>query len=234
MPATIDVKDAAGSTVTLKTIESLVGEVQASPTSNTLLDRLKAIATALGLTATAAKQPALGTAGTASADVITVQGIAAGTPIATGGKTAFAAVTFSLDTSAYASGDLLADTQAVASVFRVNDGTGVLQSITLNDKDAQGVAMSIFILDTTTSLGTENSAPSISDANLDNVLHVIPVLTTDWVTVSGAKVASLRNLGLPIKAVSGAATLGIALLNGTGAPTFTASGITARLGILQD
>jgi hypothetical protein len=91
----------------LASLETKLGEVQASPTSNTVLDRLKAITTALAGTltvaahavtqsgvwnvtnvsgtvslptgaATAAKQPALGTAGSASTDVITVQGIASG------------------------------------------------------------------------------------------------------------------------------------------------------------
>lgn len=44
-----------------------------------------------------------------------------------GGLTAVADVIFSLDTSAYASGDLLADTQAVAGAFRVTDGSGIMQ-----------------------------------------------------------------------------------------------------------
>lgn len=103
-----------------------VGEVQATPTSNTVLGRLKDVLTGVVLAAganivgkvgidqttdgttnlvaskqsgawnvtnvsgtvslptgasTAAKQPALGTAGSASSDVITVQGIASGTPV---------------------------------------------------------------------------------------------------------------------------------------------------------
>jgi hypothetical protein len=47
MPMSINVKDAAGSTVSVATNDALVaqiGEVQASPTANTVLDRLKAIA----------------------------------------------------------------------------------------------------------------------------------------------------------------------------------------------
>jgi hypothetical protein len=125
-------------------LAALVGEVQASPTANTILDRLKALLTGialatgsnvigkvgvqvggndvadahplpvvegnsaapitgasmpaggvgltgwlsaiwsrLGSAATAAKQPALGTAGTASSDVITVQGIASAVAIST-------------------------------------------------------------------------------------------------------------------------------------------------------
>ncbi len=50
MPNAIDVKDAAGSTVSVATLDALltrIGEVQASPTANTTLDRLKALATLL-------------------------------------------------------------------------------------------------------------------------------------------------------------------------------------------
>lgn len=109
-----------------KAIVDRLGEVTASPASNTVLARLKAIADAVatGATettlsalsaklpatigqqaraaslavtlstedaaalATAAKQPALGTAGTSSADVLSVQGIAGATPVVVGGSVA--------------------------------------------------------------------------------------------------------------------------------------------------
>lgn len=151
-----------------------------------------------------------------------------------GGHTALASVTFSLDTSAYASGDLIAETQAVAGAFRVTDGTGVLASVTLNDKDDQGVALYIVILDANVSLGTENAAPSISDANADSILGIVAVATSDWIDLGGCKVANIRGINLPVKAASGTTSLYIGLVNSTGTPTFTASGVTARLGILQD
>ena len=72
MPATIDVKDAANATVTVATndaLATLIGEVQASPTSNTILDRLKTLATN-----TAAATPA----GTNSIGGVTVTGSATG------------------------------------------------------------------------------------------------------------------------------------------------------------
>ncbi len=76
MPTAIDVKDAAGSTVSVATLDALlarVGEVQASPTSLTLLDRLKSIAAAAAAPVIAAgtniiggTQPVSGAAGGAS------------------------------------------------------------------------------------------------------------------------------------------------------------------------
>jgi len=152
-----------------------------------------------------------------------------------GGKTAVRSVTLSTDTSAYASGDLIADTQQIDGFFRKADGTGVINSINIIDEDAQGVALYIIFMSTSTSLGTENSAPNISDANLTAGFQgIVSVATTDYVTVSGTKVATIKNIGLPVQAVSGTDDLYIAVLNGTGTPTFTASGLEMRIGVLLD
>ena len=152
-----------------------------------------------------------------------------------GGKTAVRSVTLSTDTSAYASGDLIADTQQIDGFFRKTDGTGVINSINIIDEDAQGVALYVIFMSTSTSLGTENSAPNISDANLTAGFQgIVSVATTDYVTVSGTKVATIKNIGLPVQAVSGTDDLYIAVLNGTGTPTFTASGLEMRIGVLLD
>jgi hypothetical protein len=153
----------------------------------------------------------------------------------TGGKTAVVSVTLSTDTSAYASGDLIADTQQIDAFFRKVDGTGIINSINIIDEDAQGVALYVIFMSTSTSLGTENSAPNISDANLTAGFQgIVAVATTDYVTVSGTKVATIKNIGLPVKAVSGTDDLYIAVLNATGTPTFTAAGLEMRIGVLLD
>ena len=152
-----------------------------------------------------------------------------------GGKSAVVAVTLSTDTAAYASGDLIADTQQIDAFFRKADGTGVINSINIIDEDAQGVALYIIFMSTSTSLGTENSAPNITDANLTAGFQgIVSVATTDYVTISGAKVATIKNIGLPVKAVSGTDDIYIAVLNATGTPTFTAAGLEMRIGVLLD
>jgi hypothetical protein len=152
-----------------------------------------------------------------------------------GGKTAVYSVTLSTDTSAYASGDLIADTQQMDAFFRKADGTGVIQSITIIDEDAQGVALYVLFMTTSTSLGSENSAPNISDANLTaGLAGIVAVSAADYITVSGTKVACIKNIGLPVKAVSGTDDLYIAVLNATGTPTYTAAGLEMRIGALLD
>lgn len=141
--------------------------------------------------------------------------------------------TLTLDTSAYASGDLLADTAAIGAVADQLGGDVILDSITVIDEDAQGVKFYVILTSASTSMGTINSAPNISDANARNILGYVPVLTTDYITVSGTKIATVRNIGLHLKAATGSQTLYSALLNDTGTPTFTASGVRLIFGFRQ-
>lgn len=143
-------------------------------------------------------------------------------------------VTLSLDTSQYASGDLVAETQVVSNALNYGRRSGVLHTLTVVDKDDQGAALYVYVLDADVSFGTENAAPSISDANAANILGIITVGTGDYQDVGGAKVAFLSSLGIPIKAISGTRDIAVAVVNGTGTPTYSASGIVMRLGIFRD
>lgn len=143
-------------------------------------------------------------------------------------------VTFSPDTSALAAGDLAADTQEIANAFDMADQIGVLDSLILFDEDDNGTApnLDIYFLDSSGSLGTENAAPSATDAVARTVLGKVSVVTADWTDLGGAKCATIKNVGLIIKAASGTRSLYAAVVCGaTTTPTFTAAGLKARLGI---
>lgn len=143
-------------------------------------------------------------------------------------------VTLSLDTGAYANGDLLADTQAVANAVRVNDGTGILHSVMIVDEDDQGAAFDLYFLSANNTLGSENSAPSISDANARDILCRVSVATADYSDLGGVKVANLHSLNRIIKGASGSTSIYVAAVNGSGTPTYTASGVKLRIGIIQN
>lgn len=163
------------------------------------------------------------------------QSTASGAQRATGVDGDVYPVTFSTDTSAYASGDLIADTQLVSlTAFDQAGGAMIWDSINLIDEDAQGVKLYIVLLSASTSLGTENSAPNISDANTRlNLLAYHTVLTTDYITISGVKHASIGGINKLIKAASGSQALYVAILNETGTPTYTATGLRGQLGFRQ-
>jgi hypothetical protein len=144
-------------------------------------------------------------------------------------------VTLSTDTSAYGSGDLIADTQQLDAFFNKADGRGVINSITIIDREAQAAKLYLVFHSTTTSMGTENGAPNISDANAAaGIQGVITVETTDYITISGTSVACIKNIGLPVKAVSGTDDLYISAVNATGTPTYAATSLNLRIGALLD
>lgn len=153
-------------------------------------------------------------------------------PITTRAK--YVDVTLSLDTSAYADGDVLADTQEVTGALTANDGTGVIQSIQVLDENDQGVAMDLIFLDANVSLGTENSAPSITDANSRNILGRVQILAADYIDLGGAKMATVTGVGLGIKAGSGVDDIWVAAITRGGTPTYTASGVRLRIYIVGD
>lgn len=137
--------------------------------------------------------------------------------------------------NAYASGDLLIDTQIIPKALRIGDGTGILESLVITDEDDQGAAFDIFILEKSTSLGTINGTPNISDANSRlNFLAHIAVGTGDWQDLGGVRVACYNSLSWIIKAAAGTQDVYFAVVNGTGTPTYTASGLRFRFGFLQD
>ncbi len=150
------------------------------------------------------------------------------------GKTILFPVTLSLDTSAYAAGDVLADTQILTSLFRISDGTGLLQTIQVIDQDDQKQAIDFYYLSSSTSLGTENSAPSISDANAIEIVGPFSVAAADYKDLGGVSVAKITGIGQPIIAASGTSNGYIAAVCNSGTPTYTSAGIKLRIGVLLD
>lgn len=139
-----------------------------------------------------------------------------------------------LDTNIYASGDILADTQGVGDALSGDLRSGILQTVTVIDKDDQGAAFDIWILDAMVSFGTVNSAPSITDANAANIMGRVQVGTGDYYDLGGVRVAYLTQLAMPIRAIPSTRDIAIAVVNGAGTPTYSASGVVIRFGILRD
>ena len=141
-------------------------------------------------------------------------------------------LTLSLETTAYASGDVLAATQELTGAVRVSGGTGVIQSIGLIDDDDQGQALDIVIFDSNVALGTENAAVSIADGDADNILGIVEITGSDYIDLVNSQWAQINNVGIVVKPTTGTSLYVAAISRGTG--TYTASGITLRLGIIQD
>jgi hypothetical protein len=165
------------------------------------------------------------------ANGLKVDGSAVNQP--TYGVIQFVDVALSLDTSAYASGDVLADTQVVTGALRAADALGLIQSVMVLDEDDQGTPFTLYFLDANVSLGSENAAPSITDVNARSILGAVSVEASDYADLGGCKVAFKSAVGMVVKAASGTSNIYVAAVNGTGAPTYTASGLRLRIGVLS-
>lgn len=141
-------------------------------------------------------------------------------------------LTLSLDTNAYADGDVLADRQELASVGLIAGAGGVIQSVLVLDEDDQAQALDIVFLNSDVTLGTENSAVTISDENARSIVGVVEVGTDDYVDLAGSQIAHKENLGIGFQCASAATSLYVgAISRGTG--TYTASGIRLKISIMQ-
>ena len=138
-------------------------------------------------------------------------------------------VTPTCDTSAYASGDLLFDSTAVANAVRAVGGHCVLHSMTIIDKADQGVAFTLLIANAATDFGTLNSAPDPDDTEAGTIIGWIPIAASDYIDVGASKIACVRNLGLGLKAGAATTSLYVAGINGTGTPTYAASDLVITL-----
>lgn len=141
--------------------------------------------------------------------------------------------TLTLDTSAYAAGDLLADTQEIQgfSAMAAN-ALAYLTSVTVIDEDDQKAGMDIVFLNSNVTLGTENSAPSISDANARTIMGIVRVNAGDYVDLGGVSVATRTALGLPLIMTAGTPGMWFGCVT-LGTPTHTASGVRIRFGFVK-
>jgi len=146
-------------------------------------------------------------------------------------------VALSLDTGAYADGDLLADTQEVANACFENS-TCTLQSIRLLDISDQAEALDILILRSDEDMGTEGSTFAPTDAKASEILTAVSFSAGDYVDLANSQMAvkSLGDKGMGVKlAPSDNTTKSLyiaAVSRGTG--TYAAAGIELLLGFMRD
>jgi hypothetical protein len=153
-----------------------------------------------------------------------------------GGKSVTKTITMTADTAIMASADIIADTQQMDAAFRKTDGTGIINSITVFDPDDNAAfAFDLYVHRTSTSMGSENSGITISDANAAaGIIGVVSFATTDAKDLINGRMYHKSNLGLVVSAVSGTDDLYFSLVNGSGTPTFAGGSIPVVVGILQD
>lgn len=141
-------------------------------------------------------------------------------------------ITPTLDTNAYADGDVLFAPTEVKEAAQAAGGVTMLQSVTAIDASDQGAAFDLlFFNGASVSLGSLNAACSISDA--DALFHMgrVQILSSDYYDLGGCRVAGLNAIGrimLPLPTSRSLYVAGIS--RGTG--TYAASALTLRFGFV--
>lgn len=151
-----------------------------------------------------------------------------------GGLTHIVEVTLSVSTSAYTANDLMADAQEIANAVRNPGGTAILQSVHVLDKDDEGAAFDIYLTDVSTSWGTENAEVAVSDAVAGSILGSVSVAASDYTDLVNSKEATIKNIGLPVKAAEESTSLYVACV-ARGTPTYAAAtDVVLKFGFLLD
>lgn len=153
--------------------------------------------------------------------------------VGTNGNVAIVSPVVSL--TAYSANDALGGKLTITNAVRVSGGTGTLLSIGILDRANQKPAgtLIIFNADPTAATITDNLAFVFSTDDL-KVIHEIPVLASDYITINNKAFANLSNLGREVKANAATTSLFAAfVLSST--PTFVATtDVQITFGIAQD
>jgi hypothetical protein len=171
-----------------------------------------------------------GIAGTPAGGVLTVQGVAAGTPLAVGNKVVVVSATPTIDAGAYTAGDCL-HTAVISFANAVGANlSGVVEKMILIDNAVQSAATELWLFSATVTPAAALDPHSISDAHAALCIGVIASGTYYASALNSVSVTA--GLHLPIKCA--ASTLfGILVTRGT--PTYAATdALTVVLQVTQD
>ena len=154
-----------------------------------------------------------------------------------GAKDAIAEVVLTLDTDAYASGDVLADTQEIPDAF-FRYGTTILQSITVLDNDDQAGAFDLVFLRSNTSIGTENIALNIADGDADEILTVVEISASDYIDLANSQIAmkNVSDVGLAIvmQPINNTDTSLYVAAISRDTKTYSANGLKIKIGLIRN
>jgi hypothetical protein len=143
----------------------------------------------------------------------------------------FVTVSMTTPTDAQDVGDVVAATQVVTNATEAINVPAMLESITVIDTDDQKAILTAVFFDADVAFGTEDSAPSISDANSLNILGSVEFVVADYIDVGGASYATKKNVGLIVSPAAGTRNIYMALYTpATSTPTYASGIITVRLG----
>ncbi len=142
-------------------------------------------------------------------------------------------VDLTVDTNAYASGDLIgAKLSLTVPPWAAGDTAGFLiQSVSLKDLAKQNAAIDVvfFHADPSGTTFTDNAALDVADADVSKIAGFAQVLT--YASFNDNSYAQAGNLAIPVVMPAGATLYACLVSRGT--PTYAASDLSLRVGIVR-
>ena len=138
-----------------------------------------------------------------------------------------------VDTSAYATGELIGGKLTLTNAAAFGLFTGIINNVTIIDKDKEAADLDVVFFDTNpaSTTFTDQAAFDPADADLLNIICTVSV-TTD-VSFSDNGMSYANNVNCPFQ--TSASTIIYAAIVSRGSPTYTSSSdLLLRVGILQD
>lgn len=140
-----------------------------------------------------------------------------------------------LDTNAYASGDRLGSIVTISNFFQNQGGKCRLLSVVALDQAKQKAAFDIYFFNASPTVASaDNAALDITDAEMTaKCIGRISIATGDYGTdLSANSEATKQGIDLLLQGASDSKDLYV-LLRSAGSPTYAASSLSIRLGVLQ-
>ena len=141
-------------------------------------------------------------------------------------------ITPTLDTNAYADGDVLFTTEAIANAVRNSGESCILQSIHVLDKGDQGIDFELVFLDEDVDLGTINAAIDISEANAAKIIGHY-AFSNDYIDLINTQIRCDEGIGLVLKAGAATTSLYVGGIS-KGAGTYADGDLVIQLGLLRN
>jgi hypothetical protein len=152
----------------------------------------------------------------------------------TGGLTWLTQKTPAITAAAYSSGQSVGGVQVVENGLLNN--SGVLQSLTIADRAAQSIGMTILIFNSAPSAYPDRNTVTLTSQDAANIVAVFSISSgsSGWTSVSQYSISTNCPLGIPVSIPTISGTFW-ALAIATSAGTFTATdNLIFNWGVLQD
>lgn len=130
--------------------------------------------------------------------------------------------------------DVLAAPQEIKHFFRKEGACAFIHSIVLQDESDQAQDVEIVFLNADGSIGAENAAYAPTDAVLNTILGTVLLAASDYSDASNGQTATKTNIGLKIKSASTTDSVWVAAITRSGTPTYGATGIKLKIGVMWD